>query len=269
MIPAPPPGRSDELPPPRPDVPADAAGTMNVAWGWLEAIAIYLVGYLLIANILAGAVVFTIAGVDDPGGVEGSVGLAATLVVDVVFIAVMAFWLTRRHPGWVRSLGLPPPGRRLRAFGWGAGMGVLLYPTIAIAIGLPLSFLLEALSGEQATTPEQVPTDLSTAGKAMAVLLAVAVAPLMEELFYRGVLFRAIRDRYGFWVGASLSALLFGLVHFVPAPWQDTVLLQAAMVFTGFAFAWIYERKRTIVASIGAHVVFNVIGITLILSGAS
>jgi membrane protease YdiL (CAAX protease family) len=269
VIPAPPPGRSGELPPPRPDVPGGPAGLVRVAWGWLEAIALYLVGYLLIANIVAGGIVFTIAGVDDPDGMEGSVGLAATLVVDVVFIAVRVVWLTKRHPGWVRALGWPPRGERLRAFGWGAGMGVLLYPAIAIAIGLPLSFLLEAISGEPATTPEQVPTDLSTAGKAVAVLVAVVAAPLMEEFFYRGVLFRAIRDHHGFWAGALLSALLFGVVHFVPAPWQDTVLLQSAMVFTGFAFAWIYERRGTILASIGAHVVFNVIGITLILGGGS
>jgi membrane protease YdiL (CAAX protease family) len=62
-----------------------------------------------------------------------------------------------------------------------------------------------------------------------------------------------------------VSALLFGLVHFVPAPWQDFVLLQSIMVFTGLALAWVYERRGTIVASIAAHMVFNIIGITFIL----
>lgn len=264
MIPARPPGA--DAPPLRPDRSADA-GRATVSWGWLEAVAIYLVGYVLIANVLAGGVVFTIAGVDDPGAIPGSVGLAATLVVDAVFVAVMAVWLTRRHPGWLRALGWPPRGERLRPFVWGGGMGILLYPAIAIVIGIPFGLLLGALSGEPATTPEQVPSDLSVAGSVLAVLVAVVAAPVMEEFFYRGVLFRSIRDRHGFWPGALLSALLFGVVHFVPAPWQDTVLLQAIMVFTGFAFAWIAEHRHTILASIGAHVVFNVIGITLILGG--
>ena len=268
MIPAPPPGAADELPP-RPDVPGVEASLPKVSWGWLEAIALYGVGYLLIANILVGAIVFTMAGVDDPSATEGSVGIVATVVVDLVFVGVMVLWLARRHPGWVEALGLPPRGKRLRAFGWGAAMGIVLYPVIAIVIGLPLSLLLEALSGEPASAPEQVPTDLSSAGKVLAVILAVAIAPVMEELFYRGVLFRSIRDRHGFWAGALLSAVLFGVVHYLPSPWQDAVLLQGAMVFTGFAFAWIYERRGTILASIGAHVVFNVIGIALILSGAA
>jgi membrane protease YdiL (CAAX protease family) len=225
------------------------------------------VGYLVIANVLVGAIVFTIAGVEDPSATEGSVGIVATIVVDLVFVGVMILWLNRRHPGWVQALGLPPRGERLRAFGGGAGMGILLYPAIAIVIGVPLSLLLEALSGEPAATPEQVPTDLSSTGEVLAVVLAVVIAPVMEEFFYRGVLFRSIRDRHGFWAGALLSSLLFGLVHYVPSPWQDAVLLQSAMVFTGFGLAWIYERKGTILASIGAHVVFNVIGITIILSG--
>lgn len=238
-----------------------------MSWGWLEAIAIYLVGYLMIGQILVGAVVFTLAGVDDPNAVEGSVGIVATVLVDLVFIAVMALWLRRRHPGWLRALWIPHPGRWWRDIGWGAGMGLLLYPAIAIVVALPIKLILEALSGEAATTPEQVPSDLSSAGKVLAVLLAVVFAPLMEEFFYRGVLFRSIRDRHGFWAGAIVSGLLFGLVHYVPSPWQDALFLQSAMVFTGIAFAWFYERRRTIVAPIAAHVVFNVIGITIILAG--
>lgn len=268
MIPAPPPGAPAELPP-RPDIHDGPPARPRVTWGWPEAIALYLVGYLLIANILVGGVIFVASGVEDPSATEGSLGLVVTIVVDVVFLAIMVLWLSRRHPGWVQALGWPPRGQRVRAFAWGAGMGVLLYPAIAIVIGIPFSFLLEALSGEPSNAPEQVPSGLSLGGMAVAVVLAVVVAPLMEELFYRGVLFRSIRDRHGFWAGALLSAVLFGLVHYVPSPWQDAVLLQSVMVFTGFAFAWIYERKRTILASIGAHMVFNVIGIWLILSGAA
>jgi membrane protease YdiL (CAAX protease family) len=268
VIPAPPPGAPPELPPP-PDDPQAGRDRPRVTWSALEAVALYLVGYLLIGNVLAGALVFTIAGVEDPSAAEGSVGLVATVVVDLVFIGVMVLWLTRRHPGWPRAIGLPRPGRGLRDAAWGGAMGILLYPTIAIVIGIPFTILFEAISGEPVSTPEQVPSELSVAGQVIAVILAVVIAPVMEEFFYRGILFRAIRDRRGFWVGALLSALLFGLVHYVPSPWQDALLLQSVMVFTGFGFAWIYERRGTIVAPIAAHVVFNVIGITLILTGAA
>jgi membrane protease YdiL (CAAX protease family) len=35
-------------------------------------------------------------------------------------------------------------------------------------------------------------------------------------------------------------------------------------VFTGFALAWIYERRASIAANMVAHMTFNAIGITLI-----
>lgn len=265
MIPAPPPSAPQDLPA-RPDLPQPVAGRRLVTWGWLEAIAIYLVGYLLIASVLVGAVIFAIAGVEDPDSIDGVVEVVATLVVDLVFIGVMVVWLRRRHPGWVQALGVPARGERLRAFGWGAGMGLLLYPAISIVVGVPLSFLFELVSGERAVTPEQVPSDLSGVGKVLLVLVAVIVAPAMEELFYRGLLFRSIRDRHGFWIGALLSGLLFGAAHYVPSPWQDAVLLQSVMVFTGVGLAWIYERRGTIVAPIAAHMAFNVIGVVIILS---
>jgi membrane protease YdiL (CAAX protease family) len=38
------------------------------------------------------------------------------------------------------------------------------------------------------------------------------------------------------------------------------------MVFTGIGLAWIYERRGTIVASMAAHMAFNVIGVVTILA---
>ncbi|MBI2237941.1 MAG: CPBP family intramembrane metalloprotease, partial [Actinobacteria bacterium] len=74
-----------------------------------------------------------------------------------------------------------------------------------------------------------------------------------------------LRDRYGFAAGALGSAIVFGLVHYMPAPWQDTVLLMSVMVFTGLGLAYIYERRGNLVASIVAHATFNVVGLVFIL----
>jgi membrane protease YdiL (CAAX protease family) len=56
------------------------------------------------------------------------------------------------------------------------------------------------------------------------------------------------------------------LVHFVPAPWQDTVLLQAVMVCTGMALASIYEWRGNLLTPIVTHMAFNAVGVTLILA---
>ena len=91
--------------------------------------------------------------------------------------------------------------------------------------------------GHQVAVPEQVRPGLSLLAKAFLVLLAVVIAPISEELFFRGVLFRTVRDRHGFWPAALASAIPFGLVHYVPSPAIDALVLQLTMVFTGIGLA--------------------------------
>jgi len=55
-------------------------------------------------------------------------------------------------------------------------------------------------------------------------------------------------------------------VHYIPDAWENTMLLIGVMFFNGMALAWWYERRGTIVASIAAHMAFNVIGVAFLLS---
>jgi membrane protease YdiL (CAAX protease family) len=98
----------------------------------------------------------------------------------------------------------------------------------------------------------------------VAAIYAVVIAPVVEEFFFRGLIFRSIRDRHGFWVGAPISAVLFGSVHYVGGTGADAVVLPIVMTLTGLGLAWIYERRGALGAPIGAHMAFNVIGIALI-----
>ena len=274
MIPEPPLGGSAPAPP-RPDLPegpqgppAAAAGPKGlpaVTWRFWEAILIWLVGNLLVGVVLIAGLVLAIGGVESGEDLPGGLEIVATVLADVAFVATIAIWLSARHQGWIAALGLPAKGRWLREVGWGALAGLLLYPAIAVVVGVLLTLLFELFSDQPVSTPDQLPSDLTTGGKMLSVFLAVVVAPVTEELFYRGVLFRSVRDRHGFWPGAIVSALLFGFVHYVPAPWQDFVLLQSIMVFTGLGLALIYEWRGTIVAPVAAHMLFNVIGVTFIL----
>lgn len=273
MIPEPPlPPRPDTFGPP-PDVlewePPQGGGPQGVprvSWSWLEAVAVYLLGNILLGQLLVVVALVAIYGSDV---VENALsGIAVVLsgtAADLVFLAFMVLWLNGRHRGWRAALGLPPTrgglGREIR---WGAVAGLILYPAIAFGVGVVLQAIFDALFAGDVTAPEQLPSDLSTLGWALAAVLAIGVAPIVEELFFRGVLFRSLRDRYGFWVGALASSVLFGAAHYVSAPIQDAVLLQSVMIFTGLGLAWIYERRGTLVANVAAHMAFNTIGIALI-----
>jgi len=137
---------------------------------------------------------------------------------------------------------------------------------ITVRSGKQLVVLFRFISGESVTAPEQVSRDLPPLGVATVVLYAAVLAPIGEELFFRGVLFRSIRDRSGFWAGALGSSIAFGLIHYIPGPALDSVLLMSVMVFTGLGLSYIYERRGSILAPMAAHVTFNVIGLILIYS---
>ena len=261
-LPEPPP----PLPPPPPgDAPASAAGPKGlpaVGWSIWEAVLIGLVTNLVVAQTVVGVIAFLALGVttsDDPKTIY--VGL----IVDLAWFGGMIGWLMLRHPRWREQLGVHLDREGLRNGGYGFVAGLILYPVIAFVVGLPLTILFSALSGEDATTPDQLPPHLTGAAVVASVILAVLIAPVVEETYFRGIPFRSIRDRHGFWPGALISGVLFGLVHWVPSPWQDAVLLQTIMVFTGIALAWIYERRGSLLANVAAHMAFNAVGIVLIL----
>jgi membrane protease YdiL (CAAX protease family) len=253
--------------PPRPDgsdpnaATASAAGVSErptATWSPWEALAIYVLA-LLIGGLATLPVVQLI---ED----EDLATMTASAVAAVSTVGVLVAWLTASHPTWLRVLGWPAPGRWWIEIRDTIGFGLVLYPLMAIAVGIVVGLLLEAITGETPRAPEQVPPDLSAVGVAVTSIYALVIAPVHEELFFRGVLFRGVRDRYGLWPGLVASGIGFALIHYIPGPWEDAVLLMGVMLFNGMAIAWWYDRRGTIVAPLVAHMVFNVIGLSIILA---
>lgn len=279
MIPQPPPGLGPGafggMPappidaPPRPDARTAGPGPKGlpaVDWSLWKALAVGLVTNLVLAQIVVAGVLLVALGVSSADEASsGNTLVYVSVVADLAWFAGMFVWLSVWHTGWRERIGVFFGKRGLHDWTYGAVAGLILYPVIAFVVGVALTVLFRALSGQETTTPDQLPNDLSPTAAAASVVLAVLVAPIVEELFFRGIVFRSVRDRRGFWTGAIVSGLLFGAVHYVPAAWQDTLLLQSIMVFTGIGLAWIYERRGNLVANIASHMIFNTIGIILIL----
>jgi len=160
-------------------------------------------------------------------------------------------------------LGVPAPGRSLREIGIGVASGGVLYLAVAFGVATGVSWFLERAFGQTIVTPHQLSPDLSTSAKGLAAFLAVVIAPPAEELFFRGVLFRGLRDRRGFGVAAAVSAVAFGLAHWT-GEWRGALVLVLSMVVTGLGLAFLYDRRKNLVTNIAAHVTFNVIGVILL-----
>ena len=82
------------------------------------------------------------------------------------------------------------------------------------------------------------------------VVLSCVIGPIAEELFFRGVLFAAVR-RYLSRGGAILaSGAAFSLIHTNPVGFLPIMLI-------GSLLAYLYERTGSLAAPIAVHILHN------------
>lgn len=252
------PARPDLSPAERETAASGGGVSAAVTWRWWEALAAYLA-----ALLLAGATSLPVLEVIEP---EGTARLVASVVADAVVVAILVLWLRRSHPGWARAVGRP--ARPLREAWAGFASGLVLYPVVTLGIAPLLALAIAALTGSRPSPPPQLPEHLSGLGIGAAAAFGLVAAPVQEELVFRGLLYPALRRRFGRWPAAWAQAALFGAIHYVPAPrLGDSLLLQGAMVGTGLGLALIYERRGNLLAPIAAHAAFNLVGLAFVLGG--
>lgn len=84
-------------------------------------------------------------------------------------------------------------------------------------------------------------------------LYSVLIAPIVEELLFRGLVFRYSRYALPFWAANVWQAFLFGLIHMN--------VVQGVYAFTmGLFLGWVCRRGRGIKYSIVLHIIFNILG---------
>ena len=81
-------------------------------------------------------------------------------------------------------------------------------------------------------------------------VLAVVIAPLTEEVIFRGVILRGLLGRWRPWVAIVASAVLFALMHLNPA--QVPVALGLGLVL-----GWVYVRTRSLGLCMLGHAINN------------
>lgn len=87
------------------------------------------------------------------------------------------------------------------------------------------------------------------------ILLAVTVAPLAEEFFFRFFLYGVLKRYFGRSVGVVASALLFAAVHaHLPS--------FAPLFVLGICFAIAYEWSGSLLVSMTMHALFNALALT-------
>ena len=142
-------------------------------------------------------------------------------------------------------------------FGWGFLMSLAARVALVIVI-LPIVAISQELGGGNDEVFREFRPEVSSF--IVVAILAVVGAPIVEEIFFRGVLQGAFLDRLGVVGAIGVQAVLFGLAHFDPLLGWDNVSVIAGIAAGGVVFV-ITVRLRRLGSSIFAHAFFNLMSV--------
>ena len=94
--------------------------------------------------------------------------------------------------------------------------------------------------------------DAGPTGLMFVLFSACFVAPITEEILYRGVLFRSLSNHMGAFAAAFVSAVVFSSVHF----YDLQGFISVAMF--GFVCALLYRATGSLTTVMALHVLYNV-----------
>ncbi|MGH2958317.1 MAG: lysostaphin resistance A-like protein [Solirubrobacterales bacterium] len=108
--------------------------------------------------------------------------------------------------------------------------------------------------------PEKLGANSGDLNMLFFALLVAVLAPIAEEIFFRGLIFRALLNAMSLWPAAILSGLLFGALH-IDSLSSDRLLQVVPLAVLGISFALLYSWTGTLYSTIALHATNNAIAV--------
>ena len=237
-------------------MPSMMTATTRLKWavvGWAAGFFGSLIGVVVAVGLF---------GVDS-GAVSGEEASSELTLGSLVLLQV---------PLWIGLLGTPLLARA-RGLRWKEQMGWRMRPAdvpVGIAVGLLLQFVLLPLlylpilavfEDLDVEAPARELTEMAGAPieVAVLVLMTVVAAPLTEEVFFRGLLQGALRDRFGPARAVVVASLAFAAVHF-------QVVQFPALLVVGVVHGVLVLVTGRLGAALWSHTAFNAATVAVLLA---
>lgn len=237
--------------------PASAAdaGAPVPRWGLGDAAVGWVLSYL--AAAIFTAIVITAAGYqeqaeDAPLWILG----VGNIPLWAGFIGIPIWAAATKGGGWIRDFGA-----RVRPLDvpLGLAIGVAAQLILVPIVSWPILELTNQTSDDLSERAQDLADKATGASGAVLFLVIVGVmAPLAEELFFRGLVLRSFERRIGTWWGLAATSLWFAITH--PAPIEFFPLF-----IVGGIFGYLTIRFGRLGPAVFTHVGFNVTSVVVLL----
>jgi uncharacterized protein len=244
------PERPPEVPdgPGGPDAPAPAPRGEHAWPAWTAPVALVAAFVVAFVGALLAALVGAAFGAGfDPGDTPPGVLIGATVVQGLAFVGAGVLFARMTGPTSAHQFGLRPTSL------WWSLLWILALYVGFVMFAAVWAQIVEV--EEQTQLLEDLGADRNTLLLVLSMLLVCVSAPLVEELFFRGYFFPALRNGVGLWPAALITGAIFGIIHIGGSPVGALVPLGVL----GFALCLLYHRTGSLYPCIAVHAVNNAI----------
>jgi membrane protease YdiL (CAAX protease family) len=182
-----------------------------------------------------------------------AVSLIGDFLFDAAFVVAALYFAALKNP-------LRPVYFGFRPVSWRVGVGGVFAAGIGYYVLTALYASVLHLHGNE-KLPKELGVGKSTAALVGAAIFVCVVAPMAEELFFRGFIFGALRRMrivlggrdIGIWIAALITAVLFGLAHTGSA--NPKYLIPLGLL--GFILCLLRWRTRSLYPCMALHSINN------------
>ncbi|MBI4994930.1 CPBP family intramembrane metalloprotease [Candidatus Peregrinibacteria bacterium] len=173
--------------------------------------------------------------------------LALFLLQEAIFLLPLYFLVIKNYRLKLADLGLNKI-KLWETIKWvfkGFGIVIIFNALVLILIGPETS-----LPGFKPQEPHITLFDTSPFGVGAAIVVFIFIAPVVEEILFRGFIFQTLLGKFTPWIASAISGGIFAFIHF---EFQSIGII----LFLAFVLNWIFMRSKSLWPCIGFHMLNN------------
>lgn len=192
---------------------------------------------------------------------QGALITLQLVTVSALLVALIYYIRSKGQEAFASALkNRASPSSRWTDFGLGVIIWFVAFPWVGVVsqiCDLVLELFFNFQSYEQVAVRYLKENLQSTPQTIIALFSIVVIAPIVEELLFRGTLQQYLKKYFSVKTSIIVTALIFSCFHFSYSQGLGNFSLIPSLFTFACFLGYIYERQGSIFASIGLHLTFN------------